>query len=89
MQPGDDSDSLLARVDSALYEAKRNGRNRLVIRATDPAQTPAKHQPNQASGLPDLIVNQLTHPNARHLFRLGIKQVHGASDTRVEAMHGA
>ncbi|WPL15639.1 putative diguanylate cyclase YdaM [Thiorhodovibrio winogradskyi] len=42
MQPGDDSDSLLARVDSALYQAKRTGRNRVVIREIEPPQSPAQ-----------------------------------------------
>ncbi|MBI5264663.1 MAG: GGDEF domain-containing protein [Bradyrhizobium sp.] len=50
LQSGDDIDSILARADAALYEAKAQGRNRVIISAyqtacSGTAEAPAAHRP--------------------------------------------
>jgi diguanylate cyclase len=37
LHDGESADELLRRVDAKLYEAKANGRNRVVVDASDPA----------------------------------------------------
>lgn len=43
--PGESADSLLARADAALYQAKQDGRDRLVISAPGKSQAPADDTP--------------------------------------------